>query len=165
MWVHQFDATHRLSELTASWGDFATFATSFGEKLQVSFLKFFLWMFIFLLFLCLFSLFLFVQSFSRDHSGFFFSSETKKKLSSELSALKTELGLCQAKMEAERQTHQKEEKALRAWVVEAEKQRDAAIQEALKNSEAMKSLEAAQKECNGIAGSFCFLLYSNSPFC
>ena len=33
--VHQFDATHRLSELTASWGDFATFATSFGEKLQV----------------------------------------------------------------------------------------------------------------------------------
>ena len=30
--VHQFDATHRLSELTASWGDFATFATSFGEK-------------------------------------------------------------------------------------------------------------------------------------
>ena len=40
--VHQFDATHRLSELTASWGEFATFATSFGEKLQVSFLKFFL---------------------------------------------------------------------------------------------------------------------------
>ena len=35
--VHQFDATHRLSELTASWGDFATLATSFGEKLQVSF--------------------------------------------------------------------------------------------------------------------------------
>ena len=54
--VHQFDATHRLSELTASWGDFATFATSFGEKLQVSFLKFFLWMSVFLLFLCLFSL-------------------------------------------------------------------------------------------------------------
>ena len=105
--VHQFDATHRLSELTASWGDFAT---SFGEKLQVSFLKFFLWMFIFLLFLCRFSLFLFVQSFSRDHIGFFFSSETEKKLSSELSALKIELGLCQAEMEAERQTHQKEEK-------------------------------------------------------
>ena len=32
--VQQFDATHRLSELTAAWG---TFATSFGEKLQVSF--------------------------------------------------------------------------------------------------------------------------------
>ena len=33
--VHQFDATHRLSELTTSWEEFATFATSFGEKLQV----------------------------------------------------------------------------------------------------------------------------------
>ena len=74
-----------------------------------------------------FSIFLFVQSFSRDHTGFFFSSETEKKLSSELSALKIELGLCQAEMEAERQTHQKEEKALRARVVEAKKQRDAAI--------------------------------------
>ena len=31
--VHQFDATHRLSELTAAWGDFTTFATSFGDKL------------------------------------------------------------------------------------------------------------------------------------
>ena len=67
-----------------------------------------------------FSLFLFVQSFSRYHTGFFFSSETEKKLSSELSALKADLGLYQAEMEAERQTHQKEEKALRAWVVEAE---------------------------------------------
>ena len=35
--LHQFDATHRLSELTAAWGNLATFATSFGEKLQVSF--------------------------------------------------------------------------------------------------------------------------------
>ena len=32
--VQQFDATHRLLELTTTWG---TFATSFGEKLQVSF--------------------------------------------------------------------------------------------------------------------------------
>ena len=32
--LQQFDATHRLSELITSWG---TFATSFGEKLQVSF--------------------------------------------------------------------------------------------------------------------------------
>ena len=53
-------------------------------------------------------------------------------------------------METERQTHQKEEKALRALVVEAEKQRDAATQEALKNVEAMK------KECTGIASSFSF---------
>ena len=112
-------------------------------------------MFIFLLFLCLvfFSLSLFVQSFSWDHTGFFFSSETEKKLSSKVSALKTELDLCRAEMETERQTHQREEQALRARVVEAEKRRDLAIKEALKN------------ECNGIAGSFCFLLYSNFPFC
>ena len=123
-----------------------TFATSFGEKLQVSFLKFFLWMFIFLLFLCLFSLFLFVQSFSRDHIGFFFSSETEKKLSSELSALKTELDLCRAEMEAEHQTHQKEEQALHARVVETEKQRDAAV-------------ESMKNKCKGVAGSACFFLY------
>ena len=60
--------------------------------------------------------------------------------------------------------HQKEEQTLCVRVVEALK-RDAAIQEALKNSEAMKNLEAAKKECNGMAGSFCFLLYSNFPFC
>ena len=35
--LQQFDATHRLSELTAAWGTFATFVTSFGEKLHVSF--------------------------------------------------------------------------------------------------------------------------------
>ena len=32
--LQQFDATHRLSELTTTWG---TLVTSFGEKLQVSF--------------------------------------------------------------------------------------------------------------------------------
>ena len=106
-----------------------------------------------------FSLSLFAQSFSRDHIGFFFSSEAEKKLSSEVSALKIELDLCRAEMETERQTHQREEQALRAWVVEAEERRDAAVQEALKNVEAMKN------ECNGIVGSFCFLLYSNFPFC
>ena len=53
-------------------------------------------------------------------------------------------------METERQTHQKEEKALRARVAEVEKQRDAAAQEALKNVEAMK------KGCHGIASSFSF---------
>ena len=53
-------------------------------------------------------------------------------------------------METERQTHQKEEKALRARVVEAEERRDAAVQEALRNVEAMK------KECHGIASSFLF---------
>ena len=59
-------------------------------------------------------------------------------MSSEVSALKTELDLCRAEMETERQMHQREEQALRARVVEAEKQRDAAAQEVLKNVEAMK---------------------------
>ena len=116
-------------------------------------------MFVFLLFLCLVSLSLFVQSFSWDDTGFFFLSETEKKFSSVVSALKTELDLYRTEMETKRQTHQREEQALRARVVEAEKRRDAAVQEALKNVEAMKN------ECNGIAGSFCFLLYSNFPFC
>ena len=35
--VQQFDATHRLSELTAARGNLSSLATSFGEKLQVSF--------------------------------------------------------------------------------------------------------------------------------
>ena len=108
-------------------------------------------MFVFVLFLCLLSLSLFVQSFSRDHTGFFFSSKNEKKLSSEVSALKAELDLCRAEMESERQTHQKEEKALRARVVEAEKQKDAAV-------------ESMKNECKGIAGSSCFLLYSDFPF-
>ena len=72
-------------------------------------------------------------------------------MSSEVSALRTELDLCRAEMETEHQTHQKEEKALHAQVVEAGKQRDAAV-------------EAMKNECNGIVGSFCFLLYSNFPF-
>ena len=95
-------------------------------------------MFVFVLFLCLFSLSLFVQSFSQDHTGFFFLSENKKKLSSEVSALKAELDLCLAEMETERQTHQKEEKALHARVVEAEKQKDAAV-------------ESMKNKCKGIA--------------
>ena len=105
-----------------------------------------------------FFLSLFVQSFSRDHTGFFFSSETEKKLSSEVSTLKAELGLYRAELETERQTHQKEEKALRARVAEVEKQKDAAAQEALKNVEAMK------KECTGIASSFLFPFVFKFPF-
>jgi len=79
-------------------------------------------------------------------------SENVKKLSFEVSALKAELDLCQAEMETERQTHQKEEKALRARMVEAEKQKGATV-------------ESMKNECKGIAGSFCFLLYSDFPFC
>ena len=109
--LQKFDATYRLSELTAAWG---TFATSFGEKLQVSFSEVLSLDVRLSSVLMSFPLSLFVQSFSRDHTSFFFSSETEKKLSSEVSALKTELDLYRAEMETERQTHQREEKALRA---------------------------------------------------
>ena len=108
-------------------------------------------MFVFVLFLCLFSLSLFVQSFSRDHTDFFFSSENEKKLSSEVSALKAELDLLRAELETECQMHQKEEKTLRAWVVEVEKQKDAVV-------------ESMKNECKGITGSFCFLFYSDFLF-
>ena len=73
-------------------------------------------------------------------------------MSSEVSALKAELDLCRAEMETERQTHQKEEKALHARVLEAEKQKDAVV-------------ESMKNECKGIVGSVCFLLYSDFPFC
>ena len=93
--LHQFDATHRLSELTAAWGNLVTFATSFGEKLQVSFSEILsLAVRLSLVLTTCFSVSLFAQSFSRDHTSFFFSSENEKKLSSKVSALKAELDLC-----------------------------------------------------------------------
>ena len=102
--------------------------TSFGKKLQVSFSEVLsLDARLSSVLMSCFSLSLFVQSFSWDHTGSFFLSKTEKKLSFEVSALKTELDLCRAEMETERQTHQGEEQALRVQVVEAEKQRDAAI--------------------------------------
>jgi hypothetical protein len=65
-------------------------------------------------------------------------------------------------MEAKRQTHQREERALHAQVIEVEEQRDVAVQEALKKVQAMK------KECNGIPSSFMlcslFFLISRSLF-
>ena len=93
-----------------------------------------------------FSLSLLAQSFSRDHSGFFFSSKNEKKLSSEVNALKADLDLLRAELEREHQMHQKEEKTLRARVVETEKQRDAAV-------------ESVKNECKGVAGSACFLYF------
>ena len=66
--------------------------------------------------------------------------------------MKADLDLLWAELETEHQTHQKEEKALRARVVEAEKQRDAVV-------------ESMKNKCKGIVGSFCFLLYSDFPFC
>ena len=100
----------------------SSLATSFGEKLQVSFfiVPSLDVCFSLVLILC-FSLYLFAQSFSHDHTGFFFSSENEKKLSSEVSTLKAELDLYRVEMETKRQTHQKKEKALRAQVVEAKK--------------------------------------------
>jgi hypothetical protein len=86
-------------------------------------------------------------------------TETEKKLTLEISALKTELDLYWAEMEIERQTHQREEKALRAQVIEPEKQGDVAVQEALKKVEAMK------KECDGIPSSFIFCSLFFLIFC
>jgi hypothetical protein len=54
-------------------------------------------------------------------------TKTEKKLSSKISALKTELDLYRAEIEVERQTHQREEKALCAQVIEAEERRDVAV--------------------------------------
>jgi hypothetical protein len=48
-------------------------------------------------------------------------------LTSKISVLKTDLDLCQAKMEIEHQTHQREEKALRAQVIAAEERRNVAV--------------------------------------
>ena len=59
-------------------------------------------MFVFLLSLCLVFLSLFAQPFSHDHTGFFFLSETEKKLSSEVSTLKAELDLYRVELETER---------------------------------------------------------------
>jgi hypothetical protein len=54
---------------------------------------------------CLSLFLLFDQSFSRDHVNFFFSTKTEKKLTSKISALKTDLDLCRAEIETEHQTH------------------------------------------------------------
>jgi inactivated superfamily I helicase len=75
--------------------------------------------------------------------------------------MKTDLDLCRAEMKTERQTHQRKERALHVQVIEAEKQRDAAVQEALKKVEAM------EKECDGILSSFMlcsifFLIFCSS---
>jgi undecaprenyl pyrophosphate synthase len=104
---------------------------------------------------------LFGQSFSRDHVDFFFSTEIEKKLTSEISALKTDLDLYHFEMDIERQTHQWEEKALRAQVIEREEQKKTAVQEALEKVEAMK------RECEGIPSSFVFSSFFLllAPFC
>jgi hypothetical protein len=47
-------------------------------------------------------------------------TKTEKKLTSEISALKTDLDLYRSETEIEHQTHQREEKALHAQVIEVE---------------------------------------------
>jgi hypothetical protein len=89
--------------------------------------------------LSFFPFILFDQSFSRDHVNFFFSTETKKKLTSEINVLKMDLDLSRAEMEIERQTHQTEEKALRAQVIEAEERRKTAVYEALEKVDILSS--------------------------
>ena len=63
-----------------------------------------------------------------------------------MDALKADLDLLRAELETERQMYQKEEKTLRARVMETEKQRDATV-------------ESAKNECKGAMGSACFFLY------
>jgi hypothetical protein len=75
-------------------------------------------------------------------------TETEKKLTFEISVLKTDLDLSRAEMEIERQNHQRKEKALHAQVIKTEERRKAVVQEALEKVEAMK------KECDGIPSSF-----------
>jgi hypothetical protein len=95
---------------------------------------------------------LFDQAFSWDHTDFFFLSETEKKLSFEISILKTELDLCRAEMETERQMHLREETTLLAQVIEAREKRDATAQEASEKVLAMK-------ECDGIPWFFFDVFY------
>ena len=63
-------------------------------------------------------------------------------MSSEVDVLKADLDLLWAELETERQMHQKEEKTLRAWVMETE-----------------TAAESVKNECKGAVGSACFFLY------
>jgi acyl-CoA thioesterase len=101
--------------------------------------------------------FLLEKSVSHDHSSFFGSGEIEKKLAFEVSNLKMELVLCQAKLESERHDRQTVEQALHAQVIATGKRKDdamSAVQEASEKAEILK------KECDGNLGSFvlnCFL--------
>jgi hypothetical protein len=65
-------------------------------------------------------LFLREQSFSRDHSSFFGSGETEKKLSFELSQLKAQLASKEMELDYERQGRQDSERVHHAQIIEAE---------------------------------------------
>ena len=68
-------------------------------------------------------------------------------MSSEVDALKADLDLLRAELETERQMYQKEEKTLRARVVDTE-----------------TAVESAKNECKGVVGSACFFLYFDFSF-
>jgi hypothetical protein len=112
-----------------------------------------------LLFLFLIFLLFVLEKSSRDHSSFFSLGETKKKLSIEVSSLKTGLVLRQDELESERQDRQTVEQALCAQVVEVGKRRDDAM---AVMQEAFEKAESLRRECDGTPGSlwtFVGLLY------
>jgi tRNA(Met) C34 N-acetyltransferase TmcA len=96
-------------------------------------------------------LFLWEKSFSRDHSSFFGSGETEKKLSFELSQLMAQLASKELELDSERQGHQNSERALCAQVIEAEQWRDEAMTALRESSGKSKGLK---KECEDILSSY-----------
>jgi hypothetical protein len=102
--------------------------------------------------------FLFLQekSFSRDHSSFFGSGETEKKLSFELSQLKAQLVSKEVELDSERQGCQDSERALRAQIIEAEQKRDEAMAALWESS---RKCEGLKKEYEGTLSSFLFLCF------
>jgi hypothetical protein len=98
-----------------------------------------------------FFLFLREKSFSQDHSSFFGSGETKKKLSFELSHLKVRLANKEVELDSERQGRQNSERALHAQVIEAEQRRDEVMVALWVSS---RKSEGLKKECEGIPSSY-----------
>jgi hypothetical protein len=101
-------------------------------------------------------LFLRDKSFSRDHSSFFGSGETEKKLSFELNQLKAKLASKEVELDSECQGCQDSERALRVQVIEAEQRRDEAMAALQESSEKCKGLK---KECEDTLSSFLFLCF------
>jgi hypothetical protein len=94
--------------------------------------------------------FLWEKSFSQDHSSFFGSGETKKKLTFELSQLKAYLASKEVELDSERQGRQDYERALRVQIIEAEQRRDEAMAALRESSGKCEGL----KECEGTLSSF-----------
>jgi hypothetical protein len=93
------------------------------------------------------------KSFSRDHSSFFGSGETEKKLSFKLSQLKAQLASKEVELDSERQGCQDSERVLRAQIIEVEQRRDEVVVALRESSGKCEGL----KECEGTLSSFLFL--------